>query len=199
MKSINLIYFVIGIMMLPIMSYAGYYIGDWGYRPCCGTGCYWFWADIYDDNGTNTISDDVFVGRARRLICGLSLQRLPNPNGDVGESLVIEDISKIIGNTIYDDITYEYLKKMENTQNLRDFNLYPNPFLRGEWLKIDGTNESDFPLTVTATNLSNQRQLEFTVESSKFTIPDWIENGIYHVIIKNKEGNFLLQTKIVIK
>lgn len=161
--------------------HAKYYIGDWGKRPCCGDGCYWFWADVWDDNGTNSLTDDVFVGSVGRLICGLSSDK----NGTI-------DTSKIL---YYDSFNYP----KDNLKELDKITVYPNPVKTSENVYLKNLPDGIQWLEVVVINLSNQQKYQFEIREWYLSIPDWMPKGLYQIIIQSPDQRVYLEQRLVIE
>ncbi len=177
------LFLVILIVFSPLV-YAKYYIGDWGYYPCCGTNCYFFWADIWDDNGTNNISDDIYLGRARRLSCGLTFR--------LGGTV---DIDKILNQ----DTEIEFPQENNSFEDDRIF-IYPNPIKAGEKIYLKNLDSnSNIILNVKVSNLLNQKQFQFQFNGNSMIVPDWLEKGIYQVVINSSDNTIFIQQRLVVE
>lgn len=163
--------------------HAKYYIGDWGFEPCCGTNCYWFWADIWDDNGTNNIADDRFVGTARRLSCGISFRA----DGTV-------DIDKSLNN----ESSLEF-PEMNDMQGIEKIVLFPNPATTNDLIQIKNLPADVRDLHVTVINLTNQQRYQINLNNNTIAIPDWMPKGLYQIIIQSPDQRVYVEQRLVIE
>lgn len=176
------LFFLIGLFITANL-HAKYYIGDWGYNPCCGTGCYWFWADIWDDNGTNNIADDRYVGRARRMSCGLSFRM--DGTVDIDKNLNLDS-----------DLEYPKNSELKDPERII---LFPNPVKIDEFIFLKNLPDNIMKLTVIITNLSNQNQYQFEIQGNSIKVPNWLQKGLYQVVIQSPDQRVYLQQRLVIE
>lgn len=191
MKKIIVVFLVIAISHFNAL--AKYYIKDWGFDTCSSTDCYWAWAEIWDDNGTNNTSDERFVGKVERLICGVSIsQRIYAPDNYVNDASTLDFHSE------YDVITNEYLKNL-SVPGHRAIAFYPNQLKSGEQVNIVGTENNDFPLLIQALNVNTSKTYEFRITEPTFLIPSNFEKGNFFIDIKDKDDHSLVKGHIVIE
>lgn len=173
--------------LFQVQLYAKYYISDWGVRPCCGNDSYFVWAEIWDDKGTNNLSDDRYVGTVNRVISGINI----SANGMITYKENFEE----------DKFDYPSDLKTEE-QDLaisQKIMAFPNPLKSGEVIYLKNLPDGVNSFQVVITNLSNQQQSRFEMTGNSLKIPDWFPKGIYQIVFHTPDYKIYVEQRLIIE
>ena len=158
-------------------------------------------APIFTNTVFNTIIDLIPVFETEIFDTILDTENYTLPNGTIVTQAGVYESTLHSSNNC--DSTVIVNLHVKNAVGIKDllnsnisFSLYPNPASSAITLEL---SDLSFAYNVEIQNLLGQKVYTSSLENTSTLIPttDW-SNGIYHVLIRNKEGLLLGQKKLVV-